>query len=372
MLVPDRVHGGRPVRLAPSVEGAVSQVHRAVASVRPMRAFVISAPGEAGVVEVEPPVAAPGEVVVAVERVGVCGTDVEFFTGEMAYLHDGQAAFPMRIGHEWCGRVVELGAGVVGSWLGARVTGDTMLGCRDCARCRAGRQHLCAARTELGIRGGRPGALAERVAVPEVALHRLPDTVDATLGALVEPGGNALRCVEAAGLAPGERLLVIGPGAIGLLVALFARAAGAHVTLAGVTDDSLSFAASLGFDDVHRVEALPSGTYDAVVDASTGPEVPALALERVEPGRTVVLIGIAGVPSPLDTRRITLGDVRVVGVLSASPGIAGAIARYADGSVDPRGLVAATVGLDAVAGVLAGERPAGAGPGPKVLVDPSA
>jgi threonine dehydrogenase-like Zn-dependent dehydrogenase len=336
-----------------------------------MRAFVITAPGEAGVVEVDEPVAEPGEVVVAVERVGVCGTDVEFFTGEMAYLHDGHAAFPLRIGHEWCGRVVALGEGVEAAWQGARVTGDTMLGCRDCARCRAGRQHLCERRTELGIRGGRPGALAERVAVPAVALHRLPDTVDATLGALVEPGGNALRCVRAAGLAPGERLLVVGPGAIGLLVALFARAEGVHVTLAGITDASLDFARGLGFDDVHLVADLPPGTFDAVVDASTGPEVPALALERVEPGRTVVLIGIAGVASPVDTRRITLGDVTVVGVLSASPGIAGAIARYADGSVDPRPLVGATVGLGDVAAVLAGSRPAGAGPGPKVLVDPT-
>ncbi|MEY3019218.1 MAG: alcohol dehydrogenase, partial [Actinomycetota bacterium] len=326
---------------------------------------------EAGVVEVDEPVAAPGEVVVAVERVGVCGTDVEFFTGEMAYLHDGHAAFPLRIGHEWCGQVVALGEGVEPAWQGARVTGDTMLGCRDCERCRAGRQHLCARRTELGIRGGRPGALAERVAVPAVALHRLPDTVDATLGALVEPGGNALRCVRAAGLAPGERLLVVGPGAIGLLVALFARAEGVHVTLAGITDASLAFARRLGFDDVHLVADLPPGTFDAVVDASTGPEVPALALERVEPGRTVVLIGIAGVESPVDTRRITLADVTVVGVLSASPGIAGAIARYADGSVDPRPLVGATVGLGEVAAVLAGSRPAGAGPGPKVLVDPT-
>jgi threonine dehydrogenase-like Zn-dependent dehydrogenase len=336
-----------------------------------MRAFVITAPGEAGVVEVDEPVAEPGEVVLAVERVGVCGTDVEFFTGEMAYLHDGHAAFPLRIGHEWCGRVVALGEGVDAAWQGARVTGDTMLGCRDCERCRAGRQHLCARRTELGIRGGRPGALAERVAVPAVALHPLPDTVDATLGALVEPGGNALRCVRAAELAAGERLLVVGPGAIGLLVALFARAEGVHVTLAGITDASLDFARGLGFDDVHLVADLPPGTFDAVVDASTGPEVPALALERVEPGRTVVLIGIAGVESPVDTRRITLGDVTVVGVLSASPGIAGAIARYADGSVDPRPLVGATVGLGDVAAVLAGSRPAGAGPGPKVLVDPT-
>ena len=68
-----------------------------------MRAFVVTAPGEAGVQEVAAPVAGPGEVIIDVERAGVCGTDVEFFTGEMAYLHDGHAQFPIRLGHEWAG-----------------------------------------------------------------------------------------------------------------------------------------------------------------------------------------------------------------------------------------------------------------------------
>ena len=70
-----------------------------------MRAFVVTAPGEAGVQDVDAPVARPGEVVIDVERAGVCGTDVEFFTGEMAYLHDGHAQFPVRLGHEWAGTV---------------------------------------------------------------------------------------------------------------------------------------------------------------------------------------------------------------------------------------------------------------------------
>ena len=77
-----------------------------------MRAFVVTAPGEAAVHDVDRPVAGPGEVVVDVQRVGVCGTDVEFFTGEMQYLHDGQAHFPMRLGHEWMGTVASVGAGV--------------------------------------------------------------------------------------------------------------------------------------------------------------------------------------------------------------------------------------------------------------------
>jgi threonine dehydrogenase-like Zn-dependent dehydrogenase len=66
-----------------------------------VRAYVLTGPGAGGVQDVEPPVAGPGLVVVDVERVGLCGTDVEFFTGEMAYLHPGQAAYPLRLGHEW-------------------------------------------------------------------------------------------------------------------------------------------------------------------------------------------------------------------------------------------------------------------------------
>jgi hypothetical protein len=77
-----------------------------------VRAFVVTRPGECSVRDVDAPSARPGEVVVDVARVRVCGTDVEFFTGEMAYLHDGHAAYPMRLGHEWCGAVCAVGDGV--------------------------------------------------------------------------------------------------------------------------------------------------------------------------------------------------------------------------------------------------------------------
>src|SRR3954452_9970462 len=105
-----------------------------------MRAFVVTAPGEAGVEEVPEPVAEPDEVVVEVERVGVCGTDVEFFTGEMQYLHQGLSRYPLRLGHEWCGTVTEVGEGVDAGWLGRRVPGDTMIGCGHCRRWLGGDQ----------------------------------------------------------------------------------------------------------------------------------------------------------------------------------------------------------------------------------------
>jgi threonine dehydrogenase-like Zn-dependent dehydrogenase len=334
-----------------------------------MRAFVLTAPYESAVLEVESPVAGPGQVVVDVHRVGVCGTDVEFFTGHMTYLHQGHAAYPLRLGHEWCGVVASVGNGVDEAWLGTRATGDTMLGCGTCYRCLDGRQHVCELRYEVGIRGGWPGALAEQLLMPVGALRSLPDSVDDTAGAMVEPGGNALRSVWAADLRPGQRVLVVGPGTIGLLCAQFAMVTGAEVHVAGRSADHLVLADTLGVHGTWNTDALPDLPWDAVIDASNGVAVPPTALELVEPGGKLVLVGLAREPSLIDTRTLVLKDVTAVGILSGSPGLDGAIEQFAAGLVDPRPLVAATVGLDRAADVLAGWRPDGS-LGPKIHIDP--
>jgi threonine dehydrogenase-like Zn-dependent dehydrogenase len=331
---------------------------------------VVTGPRESAVLDVDPPRADAGQVVVDVERVGICGTDVEFFTGEMAYLHQGHARYPMRLGHEWAGVVASVGPGVDEAWLGRHVTGDTMLGCGHCRLCLGGRQHVCHDRFEIGIRGGWPGALAEQVLVPATALYALPDPVDAVAGALVEPGGNAWRAVQAAGAAPGARVLVYGPGTIGLLAGLLAAAEGLEVHLAGRSERSLAFARSLGIGPVWAATELPDLPYDAVLDCSHGAEIPAAALARVQPGGRIVLIGLSGAPSMIDTRDLVLKDVTAVGILSASPGLADTIDRYADGRVDPRPLVAGTIGLAEVGDALAGRPLSGVGAGPKIHVDP--
>ena len=335
-----------------------------------MRAFVVTAPRESAVIEVDPPVAGAGQVVVDVHRAGVCGTDVEFFTGEMAYLHQGHAHFPLRLGHEWMGVVSSVGEGVDASWLGRRVTGDTMLGCGRCRLCMSGRQHVCHDRFEIGIRGGWPGALAEQVPVPVSALLALPDSVDDTAGALVEPGGNAMRSVRAAALEPGAPVLILGPGTIGLLTALIAAADGLEVHLAGRRRAALDFARAIGVAHTWTFDALPDLAFDAIIDCTSGSDVPAQAVQRVEPGGRVVLVGLSGSPSLIDTRDLALKDVTAVGILSASPGLAETIEHYADGRLDPRPLVAGTVGLDQVGAALAGETIPGVGIGPKIHIDP--
>jgi len=118
-----------------------------------MRALVITGAGSARVEDVEVPVPGTGQVVVDVRRAGICGTDVELFTGQLAYFAQGKIGFPIRPGHEWCGVVSAVGDEVDPGWLSARVTGDTMLGCGRCPRCAAGRGHVCASRREVGIAG---------------------------------------------------------------------------------------------------------------------------------------------------------------------------------------------------------------------------
>lgn len=335
-----------------------------------MRAFVITGPWRGEVQEVPEPEPGPGEVVVEVERAGVCGTDAELFSGEMPYYREGDAVHPLRIGHEWSGVVITVGADVDPALYGRRVTGDTMLGCGKCDRCATGRRYLCDDRYEIGLRRGWPGALAERLPVPAWALRTLPDSVDAAAGALVEPGGNAVRAFQAAQVVRGERLLVIGPGTIGLLVALIGRAHGVEVHLLGTTESSLRFARSLGLEHAWIEETLPALRFDAVVDASNTAAPPARALQLVEPGRCVVLIGLSEEPARVDSRTIVFKDLTVAGILGGSAGLSGAIELYADGRVDPRPLVAATVGLGDVAGVLSGTRRAEWGDAPKIHVDP--
>lgn len=335
-----------------------------------MRAFVVTAPHTAEVEEVEEPSPATDDLVVDVERVGICGTDVELYSGAMAYLDQGITTFPIRLGHEWAGTVSAVGSATHEHWIGTRVTGDTMLGCGHCRYCLGGHQHVCPDRREVGITDGWPGALAERLLIPARFALEIPPSVTLTAAALVEPAGNSLRAVDAAQLSVGEPLLILGSGTIGLLAAQIALARGLEVHVAGERLSSLELARSLGVRHTHSFDELEGGLYAAVIDATSLPRAPALATQLVDRAGRVVFIGLSGTASLVDTRDIALKDVTAVGILSASPGLAGAIELFASGAVVPDALVAEVIGLDDVASRLSGSRGPDAGPGPKVHVDP--
>jgi len=277
------------------------------------------------------------------------------------------------MGHEWTGRVSGVGPGTDPSWIGRRVTGDTMLGCGHCQLCLAGRHYVCADRDEIGITDGWPGALAEQMLVAVRFAYPIPDNVSVTTAAMVEPGGNSLRAVEAARLSPGGRLLVLGSGTIGLLAAQIGLARGLEVHVAGTRPSSLALARDLGIEHVYQLADLQedrSRRFDAVVDASSDQSMPALAVNLVRPTGRVVLIGVSSAPSLIDSRALVLADVTAVGVLSASPGLEGTIELFASGAVNPEPLVSEVIGLEQVTSRLEGSRGENAGPGPKVHVDP--
>ena len=230
------------------------------------------------------PTPGPGDAVVAVHRVGVCGTDLELASGDMAYFASGRTSYPLRPGHEWSGVVRAVGEGVDPAWVGRRVTGDTMLACGRCDRCLAGRRHVCRDLAEVGI-SGYPGALAEQLRVPVDSLHHLPDTVDDAAGAMVEPGGNAWRASDAAHAGPGIRVLVWGAGTIGLLAAAFAVAAGAEVHVVARRQASRDLAMRFGVAATWTPERLPDGPIHAVIDATDDPDVPAAAVRARRTGR---------------------------------------------------------------------------------------
>jgi D-arabinose 1-dehydrogenase-like Zn-dependent alcohol dehydrogenase len=151
---------------------------------------------------------------------------------------------------------------------------------------------------------------------------------------------------------------------------MFLRATGAEIHLMGRTHAELDFARSLGFEHVWSEETLPELPFDAVIDTSNASALPALALDLVEPAGRVVYIGLARTPSVIDTRTMVFKDVTAIGVLSGSPTLDATIRFFAEGTVDPRPLVAATLSLEKAGAILAGERPADAGPGPKFHFDP--
>ncbi|HAS31443.1 2,3-butanediol dehydrogenase [Microbacterium sp. UBA837] len=185
-----------------------------------MKAAVWYAKEDVRVEEVPEPKPDEGEVVIQVERTGICGTDLH------EYLSGPHFALPQTIlGHEYSGTVVDLGKGVDGFRVGDRVAGVGVTGCGVCYYCRHGLTGICDNPTFIGLR--RHGALAPLASVPASALFVVPDELSLVEAALVEPLGVAFHAVRRSRLAPGETVYVAGAGPIGLGVIQAAVAAGA-------------------------------------------------------------------------------------------------------------------------------------------------
>lgn len=252
--------------------------------------------------------------------------------------------------------------------MGDRVTGDTFIGCGRCARCRSGRHHLCSLHVEVGVRGGKEGALADYLAMPETALYRLADSVSFEDAAFVEPGSCSLRGVSAAGSGPGSSTLIWGAGTLGLLAALFSQIRSAHVTVVTRRANQTRYVKSLGFQDVVDQAQLAGRRFDSVIDATGADEVPVRALDHLLPGGRLVLLGVPSGPAGLPPNRLVQDDITVVGVLGGSAQIAETIQIIATGALNLQALVAARVHLRDVDTLLASGLRQASAPAPKVQV----
>jgi L-iditol 2-dehydrogenase len=273
-------------------------------------------PGHIGLLE-RTPVELPADCVrVAVRAAGICGTDLHIEAGEYPSVP------PVTMGHEVCGTVVETGARVDPAWDGRRVVSETYFStCGRCRSCRAGRPNLCAERRSIGTHVD--GAFAESVVVPARGLHRVPEGLADAAAALCEP----LACVcqsllDPPAIMPGDRVLVVGPGAIGLLAAQVAAAGGAAVEVRGTAQDGprLALARDLGCaTSLAGEDAVDDGAYDVAVDCSgAGPGI-ADALRAARPGGRLVQIGLAGKDVTVPFDLICFKELNVTSGFASTP-----------------------------------------------------
>ena len=279
-----------------------------------MRALVYEGPERIALREVPDPVPGPGEALLRVAAVGVCGSDMHAFHG-----HDPRRPPPLVLGHEAAGTVLE----APGLAPGTRVTVNPLVTCGTCANCRAGRDNLCPERQIISM-PPREGAFAELLAMPERNLVPVPDGVALEAAALAEPiacGWHALRVAARSAIAPPAEagLLVLGGGAIGVGAALAARALGyGRVTLCEPNPARREAVGRIGgFDTVAGVAAGVAADPDAaphlVIDAAGFAATRATASAVVRPGGTIVHIGLGEAEGGIDARRLTLQEITLVG-----------------------------------------------------------
>lgn len=290
------------------------------------------------------PVPAPGEALVRVRVAGVCNTDIELVRGYYPY-----AGVP---GHEFVGTVEEaFGAPV---WIGRRVVGEINAACGACATCRAGRRSHCEKRTVLGI-VARNGAFATHLTLPTSNLHAVPDALPDEVAVFTEPTAAALEIQEQVRVGEGDRVVVIGAGKLGHLVAQTLAATGCRLQVVGRSQRPLELLAARGIATATADAIEPRGA-DLVVECSGHPDGLELAHRAVRPRGTIVLKSTYHGRVEVDLARFVVDEITIVG--SRCGPFAPALQRLADGRVDPRTLVEARYPLeDAVAAFAHASRP---------------
>lgn len=278
------------------------------------------------------PVPLPGEALVRVRLVGICNTDLELVRGYMA--------FRGVLGHEFVGEVVQ---GPDPAWIGRRVVGDINAACYACPTCRAGRHTHCPNRTTLGI-FRRDGALADMLLLPQANLYTVHDNIPDEAAVFVEPLAAACEIVEQVPLRPTDRVLVLGDGKLGLLVAAVLRLTGCDLTLVGRHADKLAIAAGWGVPVQPAGQELTARSADVVVECTGSPSGFAQARALLRPRGTLVLKSTYHGDTTVDLSGLVVDEITLVG--SRCGPFAPALRLLAEGLVDPRPLITAVYSLD--------------------------
>ncbi|MCB2190807.1 MAG: alcohol dehydrogenase catalytic domain-containing protein [Deltaproteobacteria bacterium] len=265
-----------------------------------MKAFVKHGkePGQAAIMDVPRPEPGPGEVLVKVAGAGICGSDLHAFNSDPGYEF---VTPPVILGHELAGVVVETGPGVDPEMVGRHVTAMAIQGCLKCSTCLAGDSNLCLDRQVIGLHFD--GAMAAFSVVKAEQILPLPDKLDLRLATLVEPVSVALHALRRTVIRPGDKVVVSGPGPIGLFCAGLAKLHGAKVLLLGMNSDAtvrLPAAQRLGVETAivegESPEELVRSTFGGVADLfiEASGAVPALksGFSLVRRGGTILIVAL--------------------------------------------------------------------------------